>query len=162
MIIVLIRHGHKGSTPISNPELTEKGHEQSLALAEIVQQGRLPKPTHCWFSDKIRTQQTLSEVIVRNSPVTFEKPELSTRHHTETSTVFRQRVQNFLTSIEQRSNANEVHFICTHYDWIEEALTLINSDKNLNSFEYSGWSPAQFLVFEVSDGTWKVGQKGVA
>ncbi len=64
--------------------------------------------------------------------------------------------------MEQRSNANEVHFICTHYDWIEEALTLINSDKNLNSFEYSGWSPAQFLVFEVSDGSWKVGQKGVA
>ncbi len=160
MLILLLRHGHKGLSPQNDPDLTPQGFEQSDNLAKQVYLGELPPPTHCWYSDKIRTHQTLNSVINQNKPVVFKKTDLSVRLQKESSTDFRQRIQKFCTQIKQRNNSNETHFICTHYDWIEEALTLIDADKDLNSFEFSNWSPGQYLLFLQESSIWKIQKKG--
>lgn len=160
MQFILIRHGHKSSHPLNDPELSEKGIEQSQLLFDHVEKGLLKKPTHCWYSDKIRTRQTLGEVIARLNPIVFEKNELSTRSYDESPTHFKQRVQKFITELEQHKASQEVHFVCSHYDWIEEALLCLNTDKNLNTFEYAHWSPGQYLVFEWNQTFWKVLNSG--
>lgn len=165
MILILFRHGHKGLTPMNDPDLTAKGFEQAEILVDFIEKSTLPKPTHCWFSARIRTQQTLLKAIEKFKTISTCRKELDLKNHTESAVDFRHRIQKFCSEMAARGTQNEVHYICTHYDWIEEALTLIDADKDLNSFEFSNWSPGQFLVFEIlsNDKTepWKVQQKGV-
>jgi len=156
MLVVLIRHGHKGHLPFQDPELTPQGFDQALHLAELATSGIIPPPTHCWYSDKIRTRQTLSEVILKFNPVCTETKMLSTRMTTQTQTDFRKNVQDFITLLNQKATAKkadqkiEVHFACTHFDWIEESLSMIPCDQDLNSFQFANWSPGQFLIFELA------------
>lgn len=165
MILILFRHGHKGLSPMNDPDLTAKGFEQAEILVEFIEKSSLPKPTHCWFSTRVRTQQTLMKAIEKFKTVSTCRKELDLKNHAESGIDFRHRIQKFCSELASRGTQNEVHFVCTHYDWIEEALTLIDADKDLNSFEFSNWSPGQFLVFEIlsNDKTepWKVQQKGV-
>jgi broad specificity phosphatase PhoE len=169
MILILFRHGHKGQTPFQDPDLTPKGFDQALDLVTKIEQGILPQPTHCWFSEMIRTKQTLQKVIEKYQPKNFQKSELNIRNHigakSETTQDFRTRIQKFCNDLVSKQKPSEVHFICTHYDWIEEVLTLINSDKDLNSFEFSNWAPGQYLVFEIESSDkyqpWKVLKKGI-
>lgn len=165
MILIIFRHGHKGITPLQDPELSPKGFDQSQILCDQVEQGLLPKPTHCWFSEKIRTKQTLLKVIEKYKPQSQSKSELNLRSHNEQLQEFRLRIQKFCSEISKRGKTSDVHFLCTHYDWIEEVLTLIDADKNLNSFKFSNWSPGQYLIFEIQSNdpseNWKVLQKGV-
>ncbi len=165
MILILFRHGHKGQTPFQDPDLTPKGFDQALDLIAQIEQGLLPKPTHCWFSEMIRTKQTLQKAIEKYQPLSKQKSELNVRRHTEMAKAFHTRIQKFCADLVSKQKPEEVHFLCTHYDWIEEVLTLINSDKDLNSFEFSSWSPGQYLVFEIDSSEknepWKVLKKGV-
>lgn len=165
MILILFRHGHKGITPLTDPDLSAKGFEQAEILVDLIEKTILPKPTHCWFSDKIRTRQTLAKAIEKYHPNAALIKELDVKGSTESTNEFRLRIQKFCHDITSKGSQNEVHFVCTHYDWIEEVLTLIEVDKDLNSFEFSNWSPGQFLVFEIlssdKNEPWKVHQKGV-
>jgi phosphohistidine phosphatase SixA len=165
MILILFRHGHKGLTPFQDPNLTPKGFDQAIDLVTQIEKGILPKPTHCWFSEMIRTEQTLEKAIEKFRPKISKKSELNVRSHTETAKTFQTRIQKFCTDLISKQKPQEVHFLCTHYDWIEDVLTLINSDKDLNSFEFSGWAPGQYLVFEIESSdkneAWKVLKKGL-
>lgn len=160
MQIVLLRHAQKGLTPYSDPELTSEGNSQAQALYRMVENLQLPIPTHLWVSEKIRTRQTL-EPIQKSYLLTFQQTEsLDLRGNSETSADFRKRIQKFLNSFEVDVTKNETHYLCTHYDWIEEAMTLINCDKDLNSFEFSHWAPGQFLNLTVTNSVWKFVKKG--
>lgn len=160
MQIVLLRHAQKGLTPFSDPELTAEGHAQAQGICRFVESKQLPTPTHLWGSEKIRTRQTL-EPIEKTYLLTFQQTDsLDLRGNNESSSEFRQRIQKFLNSFQDNHSKNETHFICTHYDWIEEAMTLINCDKDLNSFEFSHWAPGQFLHLLVTDSLWKFVKKG--
>lgn len=165
MILILFRHGHKGLSPMNDPDLTAKGFEQAEILVDLIEKSSLPKPTNCWYSAKIRTQQTLLKAIEKYKTVSTCKKELDLKSHAESAADFRHRIQKFCSEMAARGAQNEVHFACTHYDWIEEALTLIDADKDLNSFEFSNWSPGQFLIFEIlssdKNEPWKVLRKGV-
>lgn len=165
MRVVLFRHGHKDFNPFEDPFLSPRGFEQASRLAEEVANHKIPTPTHCWYSPKIRTFQTFEKVISLTKCKNEKILDLNVRSHEENSTQFRSRVQRFLNILDTKSTSaehqNEVHYICTHYDWIEEAMTIIQCDKNLYSFEYASWAPAQFLVFEIHDQTWHLIQKGV-
>ncbi len=176
MIVVLIRHGHKGHMPFQDPELMPQGFDQAIHLAELIASHDIPKPTHCWYSDKIRTRQTLSEAILKFNPVCTETKNLSTRANNEPLADFRKKVQDFIATLSQRAQnkPDEVHFVCTHFDWIEESLTVIPSDQDLNSFQFAHWSPGQFILFEITnelaaktttttekDFLWKFTTKGV-
>lgn len=166
MILILFRHGHKAMDPPENPSLSARGFEQAEQLLEMVKKNILPPPTVCLFTDKIRTEQTFKQLIDFYKPKTEIKADLYLRSHLETSAQFRARVQklvNYYTfQAAQPENKNQVIYLCTHYDWIEEAMSVINSDKNLNSFEFASWSPAQFIEFEINDNQWIFKSKGVA
>ncbi|MFN3454496.1 MAG: histidine phosphatase family protein [Pseudobdellovibrio sp.] len=166
MTIILIRHGHKAMQPADNPTLSPKGYEQSHKLLTYVKNNQLPAPTHCFFTDKIRTYETLQEIIKVYQPKTELKTDLNLHHHLETSLQFRQRVQKCINYFTFLSSQPELHhqiiYLCTHYDWIEEAMSIIDCDQNLNSFEYVSWAPAQFIEFEIIDHIWHIKSKGSA
>lgn len=158
MLVVLFRHGHKEFAMDENPSLSPKGFEQAQNLAGLIVNGTLEKPTHCWYSEKKRTQQTLEKSFP--GALTFERVELNHREGDEDQKKMRARIQKFLNDLAHRTQAREVHFICTHYDWIEEAMTLIDCDLDLTSYEFSSWAPGQFLVFDLEDGLFTFVKKG--
>lgn len=161
MVIVIFRHGHKQFSADENPSLSERGFEQAKNLAQLIGSEALPVPTHCWYSPKIRTRQTLELCFKNSSIITFEKNELNTREHDETHKSFKNRIQKFFNELHARSTPNEVHFICTHYDWIEEALTMIQLGSDAHSYELSSWAPGQFALFELQDHIYHYRKKGV-
>lgn len=165
MIFVLIRHGHKTIEPPDDPSLSAKGHDQARKLLQLVKNNTLPAPTHCIYSDRKRTQETLQELIVAYKPKSEPKLDLNLRTQNETSNQFHSRVQklvNYYTyQATQPENKNQVVYACTHYDWVEEAMTVIESDKNLNSFEFAGWAPGNYIVFQINeDGLWHYLSRG--
>ena len=136
MKFVLFRHGSKGFTPFEDPELNAQGFQQSIKLAELVKSNGLPKPTRLFVSPKRRTSQTFYPVSKEFSLDIQIKDELDLRQPEESQGEFRSRIQGFLDFVaghEQspaKPDKDEVIFACTHYDWIEESLTLIDCDKN--------------------------------
>ncbi len=161
MIILLFRHGHKTFSIDNDPELSPRGFEQAQHLIQLVNNQKIPLATHCWVSEKIRTFQTLEKAIVQHKLTTYKKSDLNHREGDENSTQFRQRVQKFLRELGSRAKETEIHYICTHYDWIEEALALIECDKDLTSYEYASWSPGQYLVLDLIDqNNYKLMSKG--
>lgn len=161
MKLILFRHAHKGFIPFDDPELSVQGFEQSTRLLELVKAQHLPKPTSLLVSPKRRTSQTFYP-LSREFTVNLEiQPELDQHLVNENNPEFRKRIQNFINKIETYPQDSNI-YACTHYDWIEESMTLINCDKDLNSFEFSHWSPTQYIVFEIQDGLWKFISKGSA
>lgn len=164
MQVVLIRHAQKGITPYENPGLTEGGFLQAEALCELAKKSFLPIPTHAWVSPRIRTYQTLKALCESYQVQIQVTDSLDQRASEENNDQFRKRISSFLNQFETHTveTSEQIHFLCTHYDWIEESLTLINADKDLNSFEFSHWAPTQFVVFEIEKSVWKVIRKGSA
>lgn len=167
MIFILLRHGHKSMEPPENPSLSAKGHEQSRKLLKMAQDKMLPAPTVCLFSNMIRTKETLHDLIENYKPKTELKNDLNLRGYDESSQAFRTRVQKLVNlytfQASQPENKNQVIFACTHYDWVEEAMTVINCDKNLNSYEFAGWAPAQYIEFKITEeGQWLFLSRGAA
>jgi broad specificity phosphatase PhoE len=161
MKLILFRHAHKGFIPFDDPELSAQGFEQSLRLLELVRAGQIPTPHVLLVSPKRRTSQTFYP-ISRDFGLKIEiQPELDQHITNENNSEFRKRIQNFINSVENFSQNSNV-YVCTHYDWIEESMTLINCDKDLNSFEFSHWSPTQYIIFEIEDRLWKFVGKGSA
>lgn len=165
MIFVLIRHGHKSIDPPENPSLSAKGHEQSRKLLQLVQNKKLPTPTVCLYSDRVRTRETLNAIIEFFQPRHEIKQELNLRSYIESGKEHRARVEklvNYYTFLaSQPENKNQVIYACTHYDWVEEAMTVIDCDKNLNSYEFAGWAPGQYIEFQIGDdGIWHFITKG--
>lgn len=150
--LILLRHAEKGITPFEDPHLTHKGFQQSEALLNEVQRHRLPIPTQLWASTKIRTSQTLQPTAQHFRLQAETTDLLNLRQSNESPSRFRERIELFckkITLSAAENSAPAIHFACTHYDWIEEAMTLINCDKDLNTFEFLHWAPAQYIVFQL-------------
>jgi broad specificity phosphatase PhoE len=160
MTLILIRHGHKGSEPLLDPALSSRGWGQAHQLFQCVEQGRLPCPTHCWYSEKIRTRQTLSGIIDRYNPAQFERLDLSIRGHTESNQDFRQRIARFLSSLSARS-PGEVHYVCTHIDWIDEADSVIELQQAQSLTQGGSFAPGQYVVLQHETKEWIVIDRGV-
>ena len=160
MNIVLFRHGHKVFSIDQDPGLSPKGFEQSHHLLEIIENKIIPPPTHVWVSEKKRTYQTLEKSIDVYKPVLYKKSDLNHRDSEELLSSFHQRIQKYIYDLTSRIKSNETHYVCTHYDWIEVFSNLAHCQQDLNSYEYSNWTPGQFLVFEYSHSLLNVIQKG--
>lgn len=162
MQFILFRHAHKGIFPYEDPELSNQGFEQAVRLNELAKNKALPAPTQIWISPKKRTSQTLYPIAKEFAISPVVKAELDQRSNEESSISFRKRVHSLLNLVSEKYSNNEVIYACTHYDWIEEAMTLINCDKDLGTFEFSNWAPSQFLIFEINAECWKLLKKGDA
>ena len=127
----------------------------------------MPRPSALWVSPKIRTGQTL-QALSQNFNLPLEvKIELDLRSNLEQRTEFKNRVLNFIESLSRTSltqengmDSDRCVFICTHYDWIEEAMALIPADRDLITFEYTHWAPAHYIHFKLENGLWQVLKKG--
>lgn len=162
MKFVLFRHAHKGIVPFEDPELSLQGYEQAALILDLIKKENLPKPTHLYASPKRRTAQTFYPTSKEFNLKIEVQPDLDQQNPQEANLDFRKRVQHFLKQIENAQLPDSVIFACTHYDWIEESMALISCDKDLNSFEFSHWSPTQHIVFELEKNHWKLLKKGTA
>lgn len=160
MKFVLFRHAHKGNSPYDDPELSLQGFEQAARIVTVLGTTGVPVPTHLLVSPKRRTSQTFYPLSKEYELHNQIRQELDQRGAQENANQFRNRVSDFLQRMQEFKPAHSVVYACTHYDWIEEAMTLINSDKDLNSFEFSHWPPAQYVVFEMQGNLWKILRKG--
>jgi broad specificity phosphatase PhoE len=162
MKFVLFRHANKGILPFEDPELSPVGFQQSVQILNLVNNMTLPPPSQLWVSPKRRTSQTLYAVSKEYSVPMQIKSELDQRGNEESSLDFRKRVEGFIDQLNEISRSTEVIYACTHYDWIEDAMTIIECDRNLNTFEFSHWAPSQYLIFDIQNLEWKLLKKGDA
>jgi len=161
MKFVLFRHAHKGFQPFEDPELSPQGFEQALCIGDLIVKNNLSVPTHLFVSPKKRTSQTFYPLSQKLNLKLEIKSNLDQQNQYESSLAFKAKVQQFIQELESFKNPNFVIFACTHYDWIETAMTLINCDKELNSFEFSHWEPTQYIEFELPGNRhWRFIQKG--
>lgn len=158
MIIYLFRHGERTSRLSgSEPDLSTVGRIQADHLRSWVQSQTLPQPDQLWASPRIRTQNTLQplsdvlQVPIQNIVA------LDERSGAESNLRFRERVERLLEQARQQSG---VLFLCSHFDWLEEAITLIPADQDLVADPGPLWAPGAFVGFNVTDDIWKVRQKG--
>ncbi len=164
MDVILFRHAKKGFVPYDDPSLSPEGFAQSENLPELVQKHNLPAPTALWASEKIRTRQTFRGLSMAFGLSALTRPELNLRADFETQKNFQTRVHSLIDELSvtsQNQVSNQVVYLCTHYDWIEESMNLIPCDRNLLTFEFSSWAPAQYVYFKVSADLWKFVKKGV-
>lgn len=164
MDVILFRHAKKGFMPYDDPGLSPEGIIQSEHLPALVQKHHLPTPTALWASEKIRTHQTFKGLSVAFGLGLITRPELNLRADFESQKMFQTRVHSLIDELSvtsQKQVSNQVIYLCTHYDWIEESMILIPCDRNLLSFEFSSWAPTQFVHFRASADLWKFVEKGV-
>ncbi len=163
MNIVLFRHAKKSFLPFDDPSLSPEGFIQSERLPETVKKQNLPPATALWASEKIRTHQTFQNLAATLGLKIITRTELNLRADFETQKMFQARVQSLIDELSvttQKQDSNHVIYLCTHYDWIEESMPLIPSDKNLTGFEFSTWAPAQFVHFKIAEKNWQFIKKG--
>lgn len=157
MQILLFRHAERENTGVENPPLSARGQKQAQMLGLRFQSGAFPRPLKIFVSPKIRTHQTLQPLAELAGTDLQLTPELDERQNSESAAQFIQRVRRFLTFLEKQTG---VIYLCTHLDWIEEALIAISSSEDLLSEKYQAWAPAQFIEFDVQDGLWHVHASG--
>lgn len=162
MKFLLFRHAHKGIMPFNDPELSPQGLEQAHHLIQMINQNKLVKPTHLLVSPRKRAQQTFLPISQHFKIKIETDSDLDQRQQNESSSDFRKRIQSFMNQLEISAKPQTVVFACTHYDWLEESMSIINCSQNLNTFEFSHWAPTQHLEFEWQDGIWKLIGKGVS
>ena len=162
MKLVLFRHAQKGIMPFEDPELSPRGFEQGDNILKLVLAQKLPAPTALFVSPKRRTSQTFYKLAKEKNLQCLITPELDQRESDESSQQFLQRIRKWIENIELNAPSDAVYFACTHYDWIEESMLIIPSDRSLGGFEFAHWSPTQFVEFHIENGLWKFIQKGDA
>jgi broad specificity phosphatase PhoE len=154
MNVYLFRHGQKDSLPFEDPDLTSFGHQQATKLAELIRNGGLFKGTQFLTSPRIRAQSTFRPAAqFCGSPLQVTN-DLDQRTTFETREAFHARIQQLLASFENIFSKEDVIYLCTHHDWIEESLSVIPADTDLLEPLFWSWRPAQYMHFEIVDRLW--------
>jgi phosphohistidine phosphatase SixA len=140
------------------PRLTERGQEQAHKLARSCHSGLLVRPQALWSSPRrraIATLQPTSQVLglTLNAAVGLDE-----RQDSENAAQFRSRIEKLINEVsllnERSPSPPSVLFLCTHYDWIEESLSLIPSDTDLTQGFFHRWPPGQFMDFHIQNHLW--------
>ncbi|MBV2167758.1 MAG: histidine phosphatase family protein [Bdellovibrio sp.] len=148
MKIYLFRHAQKAMDFSGDPDLTPEGHAQASKILDKVLKSEIPRPTELWVSPKKRTHSTFRPLSQHfNLPLQIQDSLLEQKSE-ENISEFRSRIERLFEGAAEKENA--VVFLCTHYDWVVEAMSIVPSDKDLSGSEFSHWSPAQYVAFEVN------------
>lgn len=154
MKICLIRHGSRDIISGSDGSLNANGREQAASLvARLQPQGNLLKPTQLFASPKKRAKETLTPMSEKLQLPLQIVSVLDERSAEETSVQFRSRVRQFLDSLPQKYKPNDVLYLCTHADWLEEAMIVMPTDLHEEITERS-FSVSELRAFEFEDGLW--------
>lgn len=149
MKIYLFRHAQKATDFTGDPDLTAEGHAQASKVLDKVLKNELPRPTELWVSPKKRTHSTFRPLSQHLQLPLQVQESLLEQHGDESLNEFRARIERLIASAQQ--NPESVVFLCTHYDWVVEAMSVIPSDTDLSGAEFSHWSPCQYIGFEVKE-----------
>lgn len=148
MKIYFFRHAQKAVDFSGDPDLTTEGYAQAHKLLEKVLKNELPMPTQLWVSPKKRTHSTFRPLANELHLQLQTQDALLEQQNDETAIDFRHRVRNLLEKAGTKSD--EVIFMCSHYDWVIEALAVVPSDTDFSDSDYQHWSPTQYAGFEIS------------
>lgn len=154
MLVYIFRHAHKSSTPWDNPPLSSVGFEQADRLVEDIDNARIPQPTRLFCSPKIRAVQSFQPLSQNQGLELNVHTSLDERQPHESAEIFKNRVSEFLRDLDRADWQKESIFICSHLDWIEEALILIPSSDDLLGLHQ--WNPISYAGFTVQEGLWKL------
>lgn len=149
MRLVLFRHAEKQNDGTANPKLSTYGLQQALKLAQEVNLKKIPIPQVLMASPRIRAQQTFDPLSKKLGLKISISQLLNERQPSETAVDFRRRIQELLVLLQMDFQKNECLFLCTHYDWVEEFLTIIECSTDLT--KYSNWASAQWLWLDKKD-----------
>lgn len=147
MKIYIFRHAQKAMDFTGDPDLTLEGHAQAQRILVKVLKNELPRPTELWVSPKKRTHSTFRPLSMELKIPLKNTEGLLEQLSTETLHDFRQRIENVLN--QARKNPDAIVFLCSHYDWVLEAMTVIPSETDLTDTEFTHWSPSQYAGFRV-------------
>lgn len=155
MKIYLFRHAQKAIDFSGDPELNTEGHAQAVKIMEKVLKKELPTPTQLWVSPRRRTRSTFQPLAELLKLPLQEQEALHEQTSGETLMAFHQRIQNLLEGASTQTQ--DVIFMCSHYDWMVEALVVIPSDTDFSSnYDFAHWNPGQHIGFEIlEDGIFK-------
>lgn len=161
MKLGLFRHGEKQSEWIQDPLLSPQGELQARALKEAIEKGILPKPTRLLVSPKIRTAQTFSSAARFLSLAVEKMDDLDERTKSEELPAFKKRISKWVESVSssRSDDAEDVIYVCSHLDWIEEFSYLVPCDTDLHQLPGFHWSPGAYLFFDIET-LWHLTQKG--
>lgn len=127
MLIVFLRHadkvlyGDEADSPLS-----PRGEAQAQRLVELVRSRALPRPSQLISSPRSRTRATLLP-LSEDCQVALEvRRELDQRWNFETQKEFSARVSGLLA--ELADGPDEVIYLCSHADWLAEALSMTIED----------------------------------
>lgn len=149
MKIYLFRHAQKAMDFSGDPDLTVEGHAQASKVLDKVLKNELPQPTELWVSPKKRTHSTFRPLAQHFHLPLQTQESLLEQQSEETLTDFRARIERLLLSA--KNTPETVVFLCTHYDWVVEAMAMVPSDTDLSDSEYTHWNPCQYIGFKVSE-----------
>lgn len=155
MKIILLRHGNRDLSMTSDGGLNQIGKDLALSLHSRLQpNGDLFMPTHLIASPKKRAQETLTPLSKSlNFPLKTDKG-LDERQLNETSTEFRVRVKKYLEILPTQFKMSDVVYLCTHADWLEDAMIAMPSDMPTMVAE-SGFACGEHRAFEFNGEIWK-------
>ena len=150
MKVYIFRHAEKARALDSDPDLTDYGHQQAQHLAQAVAKGLLDSPTLLVASPKRRAQSTLRPLAQELGLDLKSDARLYERENGESLEAFKKRIRDFLHEVEQQKI--NCLFLCSHYDWVVEAMGIIPSETDLGAPAFMHWSPCQYASFKVEDG----------
>lgn len=155
MNFILFRHAEKSSEMASDPSLSQQGFNQGRNLVVLIQGKKLPPPTHIFCSPRKRTSETLSFAAEQSRIKIITTPLLDLRTSNESPKDFRLRIQEFMVGFQLDVPDNPQKppcvYVCTHQDWAEEFLTIIESSTDLTQPKYSVWASGQYMYFTKTD-----------
>lgn len=154
MKIYVFRHAQKAMDFSGDPDLTVEGHAQASKLVDKVLKSELPTPTEIWSSPKKRSLSTLRPLAEHLNIPLHADDVLLEQKSDETLQDFRKRISQLFDTLSDTKD--RVIFLCSHYDWVVEAMALVNCNDDLTSADFSHWTPCQHVGFELQpDGFYK-------
>ena len=136
----------------------------------------LPQPQEIFCSPKVRAQQTVSPLADFLKLTVQLDERLDERHSHESRATFESRIRSFLAEIEEKFHSSQTCHAelneqklqlaqtvvaCSHMDWLETILPLMNS--NLTEVELTQlWAAGEFRSLHWHpEGPWELGRVGV-
>ncbi len=151
MKIYIFRHAQKAMDFSGDPDLTAGGHDQASKLLDRVLKHDLVQPTELWVSPKRRTHSTFRPLSEHFKLPLQTQEALLEQEGGETISDFRRRIEHLIalaSNSDSDSKADSVIFMCSHYDWVIEAMSLIPCDTDLTEGPFAHWNPCQYAGFE--------------
>lgn len=151
--LTLLRHFQRD--PAGGDALTTQGRSDADKFA------RHPRrPAYDWvgISPKARTRESVAPLATaasRPTPSPLVLPELDERRAHESAAEFENRVQHFLTQVdEQLRLKHRAILICSHLDWLEAAALFLSSD-DTDLARGEPWTPGHCRHYQWQDGIWR-------